>query len=193
MQNDNNITKKDEIIETTETLKPYSTDETLEEETSQEILSEEVTYEKYVVSIKRVAKVLKGGKKLSFSAMVIVGDKNGTVGYSLGKANDVPLAIEKGARKAQKNTIKIPIVGTTIPHQVIGKLGATRVLLKPAKKGTGIIAGLTVRCILEAAGVKDAITKVIGSTNPTNVVMATFDALKQLRTKEEILALRQQQ
>ncbi|MCS7227959.1 MAG: 30S ribosomal protein S5 [Endomicrobia bacterium] len=154
---------------------------------------EEEQFEKYVVSIRRVAKVLKGGKRLSFSAAVVVGNKNGMLGFAIGKANEVPSAIDKAARKAMKNLIQVKIVNDTIPSCVMGKFGATRVLLKPAKKGTGVIAGLTLRAVMDAAGIGNVVTKIIGSTNPINVVEAAIIALKQLRTIEEINALRQSQ
>jgi small subunit ribosomal protein S5 len=169
--------------------KPYSTEE-IEEEVSLPL--EEQQFEKYVVSIRRVAKVLKGGKRLSFSAAVVVGNKNGLVGYAIGKSNEVPAAIDKAARKALKNLVQVKIVNNTIPHQVIGKWGATKVLLKPAKEGTGVIAGLTLRAVMDAAGVKNVVTKIIGSTNPINVVYAAIEAIKQLRTYDEVKMLRQQ-
>jgi len=171
--------------------KPYSSDI---EEVTEEVPSiplEEQQFEKYVVSVRRVAKVLKGGKRLSFSAAVVVGNKNGLVGYAIGKANEVPAAIDKAARKAMKNLIQVKIVDGTIPHQVIGKWGATSVLLKPAKQGTGVIAGLTLRAVMDAAGVSNVVTKIIGSSNPINVVYAAMDAIKQLRTYDEIKSLRQ--
>ncbi|MEN3013309.1 MAG: 30S ribosomal protein S5 [Endomicrobiia bacterium] len=155
-------------------------------------IEKEKEFEKFVVSVRRVAKVLKGGKKLSFSAVVVVGNKDGLVGYSIGKAREVPAAIDKAARRAMKNLIEVKIVNETIPHQIIGKFGSTKVLLKPAKKGTGVIAGLTLRAVMDAAGVKNVVTKIIGSTNPVNVIPAAFNALKQLRTLEEIKLLRQQ-
>lgn len=174
----------------------------LSEEVSQEVYSseekitteigEEKQFEKYVVSVRRVAKVLKGGKRLSFSALVVVGDKNGLVGYALGKAREVPAAIDKASRRALKNLIKVKIVNDTIPHEVIGEFGASKVLLKPARKGTGVIAGLTLRSVMDAAGIKNVVTKIIGSTNPINVVPAAFKALKSLKTLEEIKLLRQQ-
>lgn len=155
-------------------------------------IGEQQQFEKYVVSIRRVAKVLKGGKRLAFSALVVVGDKNGLVGYALGKAREVPAAIDKASRRALKNLIRVKIVNDTIPHEVIGEFGASKVLLKPAKKGTGVIAGLTLRNVMDAAGVKNVVTKIIGSTNPINVVAAAFNALKSLKTIEEIKLLRQQ-
>lgn len=190
LQKENNELSLDVGKKQPETVVPYSSDEDYELQ-PKEILPEISSFEKYVVSIKRVTKVLKGGKKLSFSALVVIGDKKGNVGFALGKANEVPSAIEKAARKALKNIIKIPIVNTTIPHKIFGKLGATKILLIPARPGTGVIAGLTVRAIMEAAGVNDVLTKIIGSTNPANVVQATFQALKQLKTNEEIISLRQ--
>ena len=184
------VSEKD-VIENSEIepIGPYSSDESIEELSN--IVSQE-EYEKIVVAIKRVATVLKGGKKLSFYAMVVVGNKQGLAGYASGKANEVPAAIAKATKKAMKNLFKIPIVGTTIPHQIIGKQGRTKVLLKPARPGTGVIAGTTVRAVMTAVGINDILTKIIGSTNPINVVPATFKALKELRTKEETTTLRQQ-
>ncbi len=169
---------------------PYSSEDMVGEEVVIPSI-EEQQFEKYVVSIRRVAKVVKGGKRLSFSAAVVVGNKNGLVGYSIGKANEVPEAIDKAARKAMKNLIKVKIVNNTIPHQVVGKFGATKVLLKPAKQGTGVIAGLTLRAVMDSAGIGNIVTKIIGSTNPLNVIQAAFEALKQLRTKEEVINLKQ--
>lgn len=166
----------------------YST----EEEKIASDIEQEQQFEKYVVSVRRVAKVLKGGKRLAFSALVVVGDKNGSVGYAVSKAREVPAAIDKASRRALKNLIKVKIVNDTIPHEIIGEFGASKVLLKPAKKGTGVIAGLTLRTVMDAAGIKNVVTKIIGSTNPINVVAAAFEALKNLRTIEEIKLLRQQ-
>lgn len=173
--------------------KPYSSEETFEEEEEVEVPFAEEQFEKYIISIRRVAKVLKGGKRLSFSAAVVVGNKAGMVGYAIGKAREVPSAIDKAARKAMKNLIQVKIVDETIPHAVVGKFGATKVLLKPAKKGRGVIAGLTLRAIMDAAGVGNVVTKIIGSTNPINVAQAAIEALKQLRTEEEIKSLRTSQ
>ena len=143
-----------------------------------------------VVYIGRVTKVVKGGKNFSFNALCVVGDEKGRVGYGLGKALEVPAAIRKGIKKAKKNLIEVPIVNHTIPYEVWGHFGAARVMLKPAKPGTGVIAGATVRAVVESAGIKDIVTKCYGSTNPHNVVKATIDALKQLKYPEEIMEMR---
>ena len=143
-----------------------------------------------VVSINRVTKVVKGGKNLRFSALVVVGDGNGRVGYASGKAKEVPLAIKKALERAQREMIHIPMKGSTIPHIVIGNFGSGRVLLKPAAEGTGVIAGGAVRAILEVAGVKDILTKCLGTRNPHNVVRATFNGLTTLFKLEEVEKLR---
>jgi len=151
---------------------------------------EEKPLEDTVVKVFRCAKVVKGGRRFSFTALVVVGDRAGTVGVGYGKANEVPLAVEKGIKDAKKSLHKICLAGRTIPHQVIGKYRATKIVLVPATPGTGVIAGSSARAVLEFAGVQDVLTKVYGSTSPKNVVKATLEGLLKLRTKEMVESAR---
>ncbi|MBQ8368821.1 MAG: 30S ribosomal protein S5 [Clostridia bacterium] len=150
----------------------------------------QVELKEKLVVINRVSKTVKGGRVPHFAAIMIVGDENGHVGYGLGKAAEVPEAIRKGIEDAKKNMITVSLKGTSIPHEVLGEFGAGRVMLKPAAKGTGIIAGGTVRAIVEMAGIKDIRTKCLRTNNPTNFVKATFEGLKSLRNIEEVAAMR---
>jgi len=144
-----------------------------------------------VVKIKRCAAVVKGGRRFSFAAMVVIGDGKGRVGWGYGKANEVPPSVQKAVKQAERKMVEVPVIdGGTIPHQVVGRFGASQVILLPARAGTGIIAGASVRAVCEAAGLHDVLTKSFGSTNPIVLVKATFNALEQLRTREDIQRLR---
>jgi small subunit ribosomal protein S5 len=157
---------------------------------AEEQVQEKLEFSEHIVHLSRVAKVVKGGRRFSFAALVVIGNGEGLVGYGLGKAQEVPEAIRKGGERARKNMIRVPIKGTTLPHEVHGHYGAGNVIIRPASPGTGVIAGGAARAVLEAAGVKDVLTKCIGTRNAHNVVRATIDGLRQLTTREDVMEKR---
>ncbi|MFN0121788.1 MAG: 30S ribosomal protein S5 [Blastocatellia bacterium] len=156
----------------------------------EKILADGLDLKDQVISINRVTKVVKGGKNLSFAALVVIGDQNGVVGFGTGKAKEVPQAIRKAVESARRNLIRVPLNGLTLTHPMIGEFGAGRVLLKPAVEGTGVIAGGAVRAVMNAVGVRDVLTKCLGSNNPHNVIRATFNALENMKSREQVARLR---
>ena len=159
----------------------------------QRISTQSLDLKEQVISINRVTKVVKGGKNLSFAALVVIGDESGHVGFGTGKAREVPQAIKKAIEAARKNLIRVPLINNTLPHEMIGEHGAGRVLMKPAKPGTGVIAGGAVRAVMQAVGIHDCRTKVLGSSNPHNVVRAAFDGLLRMKDPLEVARLRGKQ
>ncbi len=157
---------------------------------SERINADGLDLKDHVISINRVTKVVKGGKNLSFAALVVIGDQHGIVGFGTGKAKEVPQAIRKAIESAKRNLVRVPLTGSTLPHPIVGKFGAGKVMLKPAVDGTGVIAGGAVRAVMNAVGVSNVLTKCIGSNNPHNVIRATFDALINMKSREEVARLR---